>query len=229
MSKVTNEPPHKTDIADKKKPREWPNAGEPGSYQIATKAGKTIISPGDVLTFDQYITGYGNIMTGKIQCYISSDVFLGESSYVESGLSPNDHDIEWGRDKNLITDDGFRLSLQGISIDEKPEWGDSTMFVDASPNINSVLTETKRLKAPFTYSLATKKNAASGMHYIDFYLTYFNGREWITNKERVDFKIKNFFERHNKSITWLAIIASVTALLRLAVIPAAQWLYCILL
>lgn len=215
-------PPRKTyDFSKMASPREHKNSEAPGSYKIASLISETVISPGQELRFEQYITGYGEIKGAKIQCYISSDVFDATKSSVECGIGLKDgKNLYWGKEKKNIDGDGFRMSLEGIS-DEK--WEQNTLFIDASERINSVLTEVRLNNAPYQYRLTTKNKVKSGVHYIDFYLTYFNGREWITNKERVEFKIKNFFEKHNKSISWLAIVASSLAIVRLAVIPFAQW------
>lgn len=218
--------PHRTyDFSKMKKPREHANSDAPGSYKIASLIGDTVINPGGALSFAQYITGYGEIDGAKIQCYISSDVFDSNNSSVECSIGlEGGKNMIWGKDKKNIEGDGFRMSLEGIS---HPAWGKATVFVDASETINSVLTEMRLKSPPFRYSLTTKKKVKSGVHYIDFYLTYFNGREWVTNKERIEFKVRNFFEKHNKLISWLAIIASSLAIIRLAVIPFLQWLVCI--
>ncbi|NMY04588.1 hypothetical protein HBO12_16640 [Pseudomonas sp. WS 5059] len=205
-----------------KSPRLHANSEAPGSYRIATLISETVINAGATLTFEQYISGYGEISGAKIQCYISSDIFSSETSLVRCSLATeNEQHIVWGSIEQRIEGSGFRMALEGV---HPPHWGKSTIFVDASERINSVITEMHYKNPPFTYILSTKKKIKSGVHYIDFYLTFFNGREWVTNKERVEFKIRNFFEKHNKAISWLAIVASALAIIRLAAVPCVEWL-----
>lgn len=222
MIEGMNAPEGNIALDKKLKPREHAFADAPGCYAIATLTAETIINPGSRLNFEQYVTGYGMIKGCKIQCYISSNVFDSEDAFVDCSIGPNDNkQIVWGKQRLRVENSGFRMAFEGLRT---AKWGEeSTVFIDASSKINSVLTELKLEKAPLTFSLKTQNSIKSGTHYIDFYMTYFNGREWITNSDRVEFKVRNFFERHNKSITWLAITASLLAIIRLAVVPATQW------
>lgn len=202
--------------------RKAPNGDKPGSYQIATRSGKTTINAGDTLQFEQFVTGYGNIKTAKIQAYISTDAFDLEKSYILSSLVKTDTEtgftLSWGNQKDELTETGFTCLLAGIST---PEDDESTMIFDASPTSNEsiLMSEKKAGHAPFEYHLQSKKNLSPGDHYIDFYLTFFNGEKWITSKERVSFKIRNVFERHAKTISALAVIASLSGIVRLVLIP----------
>ncbi|NMY32876.1 hypothetical protein HBR94_15365 [Pseudomonas sp. WS 5412] len=209
-------------FAKMKSPRSHANSEAPGSYNIATTISKTVINAGEKLTFEQYITGYGEISDAKIQCYISSDIFSSETSLVKCGLGlENEKDLAWGNTEQSIEGDGFRMTLDAISVSH---WDKSTVFVDASERMNSVITEMRYKNPPFTYILNTKKKAKSGIHYIDFYLTFFNGREWITNKERVEFKIRNLFEKYTTPISGLAIVASVSAIAKIILMPIGKWI-----
>ncbi|PIB40351.1 hypothetical protein AOA59_28030 [Pseudomonas sp. 2822-15] len=213
-------------LGNRKTPRSFKNCDAPGRYSLATLVGETILNPGDALVFEQFITGYGEGLDIKIQCYISSNVFDNSEAHVLLELGDGgDGKAQWGVKKENIIDDGFRIYPNQYTFDKGTDRERSTIFVDGSERINSVLSEIRLDRAPFTYNLKTKKNIKSGIHYIDFYMTYYNGKEWILNKERVEFKIRNFFERHNKLISWLAITASILAIIRLALIPALQFLY----
>lgn len=198
------------------------NGDKPGSYQLATRSGKTTINSGEILEFEQYLTGYGNIQTPKLQAYISTDAFELESSYIRNSLVRTELNgefkLSWGNQKDKLSDTGFTFLMQGISHREGDE---STMLFDAMPMSKNpiLLSEQKLEHAPFEYTLKTKKSLSPGEHYIDFYLTFFNGERWVTSKERVNFKIRNVFERHAKKISALAIIASLSGLIRFIVAP----------
>ena len=201
--------------------RKAENADKPGSYQIATRAAKTTINAGDLLEFEQYITGYGNIRTAKIQTYISTAAFDLERSHIFSSLKPTETEsgfkLSWGNQKDNLHEVGFTCLMAGISASDCNE---STMIFDASDSNEPILlSEQKVERAPFEYTLKTTKTASPGDHYIDFYLTYFNGEKWITSKERVPFRIKNIFERHAKSISALAVATSISGIFRFALIP----------
>ncbi|MCX9150514.1 hypothetical protein [Pseudomonas sp. TB1-B1] len=198
------------------------NGDRPGSYQLATRSGKTTINSGETLEFEQYVTGYGYIQTPKLQAYISTDAFELEKSYILNSLVRTDFEggfkLSWGNQKDKLSPTGFTFLMQGMSCEDGDE---STMIFDAlSMSKNPILLSEQKLDhAPFEYTLKTKKSLSPGEHYIDFYLTFFNGERWVTSKERVSFKIRNIFERHAKKISALAVIASVSGILRFIVAP----------
>lgn len=207
--------------------RKAPNAEKPGSYQIATRTGKTTINAGDTLSFEQYLTGYGNIKTAKLQAYISTDAFDLEESYILSSLMQTNIDggfkLTWGNNKDKLSETGFTCLMAGIQANGDDE---STMVFDASNTSAApiLLCEQKLDHAPFEYSLKTKSALSPGDHYIDFYLTYFSGEKWITSKERVPFKIRNVFEKYAKTISTLALIASASGIIRFVAIPAYDYI-----
>lgn len=198
------------------------NGEKPGSYQLATRSGKATINPGEILAFEQYVTGYGNIQSPKLQGYISTDAFDLDESYILSSLvsvnTENGLILSWGNQKDKLSETGFTFLMAGIAHAPGDE---TTMIFDArrSSKLPILLSEQKVNHAPFEYTLKTKNNLSPGEHYIDFYLTYFNGKKWITSKERVTFKIRNFFERHAKTISTLAIIASISGIIKFIAAP----------
>ncbi|WP_144084428.1 hypothetical protein [Pseudomonas monteilii] len=209
--------------------RAAPNGEKPGSYQLATRIDKQIINPGDTLEFEQYITGYGEIKNSKIQVYISTGAFNLKQSYVTSSLRKDiingDTRYSWGNQRDPLSDIGYTMLPAGITLNSAPELGsamifDAQMFQNNTPSTEPILmSEMKVIKAPFEYHLISKKDITPGDQYIDFYFTYFNGEKWTTNKERVNFKVRNFFERHTTLTTSLAIIASLSAITRFIILP----------
>ncbi|MBJ2182826.1 hypothetical protein JC795_32130 [Pseudomonas veronii] len=208
-------------------PRKGPNAEAKGSYQIATRIGRTSLNPGETLDFEQFITGYGEIRSAKIACYISSEIFNKETSHVTSSLyerenANGENDILWGSEQHNISDIGYTLNLSGIQL---RGWKERTLFIDVDDSTNRVLTEVKLEKAPFEFKLTTLASASPGMHYLDFYLIYFNGSEWVSQKERVAFKINNKFEKNSDMLSMLAALALTVTIIKDGISPVVGILH----
>ncbi|MEE4882398.1 hypothetical protein V2K29_01965 [Pseudomonas alliivorans] len=211
------------------KARHAANADATGAYHIATSINKSVIDPGDEVYIEQYITGYGSIFGAKLQTYISPGSFDMENSSIRSSLKVDGKKLYWGGDIAKLSELGFTCVMAGLSINDQPP----TMFLDLIENDNIsgmpvLITERKMGHAPFEYSLKTRSDIKPGDYYMDFYLTYFNGEKWHCVKERVPFKVRNFFERHSKAVSWLAITATILGILRLAIIPAAMYITCLI-
>lgn len=208
-------------ISDSIRPRNWENFDAPGSYTLASRVSETVINAGDTLKFEQYITGYGEIKKCKIQCYISSDIFDYSCSTLTNSISQTeDFQLYWGADTDNIGEIGFSCMCQGLKA---PKWKEETLFFDTSPGL--LLSEIKATKAPFDYSLKTKPHIKPGNHYIDFYLTYFNGAEWKSSKERVDFRVNNSFEKHSTIISFLAAVALLVTILHDGAAPLFELIH----
>lgn len=191
---------------------------------MATRAGKTIINPGENFKIEQYITGYGHIAQAKLLCYLSSDIFDPQFSYVNHSMK---HDqttgrMTWGNYTSKFNDPGLTLSLKGL---KEVGWEESSMIIDIDNKSNRVTTEAKILNAPLDYNFKTLKSIAPGEHYIDFHFTYYNGEKWIITKEKFAFKVRNFFERHAKAISWLALTATAISIFRFAAVPLVEFAY----
>lgn len=213
-------------IDEMKTPRTWKNAEMPGAYALATRVGETVINAGDNLSFEQYITGYGEISNCKIQCYISSDLFDRDSSsvhhtpYIETQENGS-ITIKWGRETGYVDNAGYNCICMGVKT---ANWKDPTLFFDANePGL--LITELKSGKAPFEYNLKTSKTIRPGSHYIDFYLTYFNGQEWKTSKERLDFRVNNTFEKNSTTLSLLAALALLVTIAHDGIAPAIETIH----
>ncbi|EGQ8080053.1 hypothetical protein G5G45_004515 [Vibrio vulnificus] len=199
-------------------------ADEIGAYHLASRVFSKTINPGDMFEFEQYITGYGDIQSPKIQCYISSEIFDKENSCVVNSIKKDGDQISFGNQSDKIGDEGFTCHLSGVMAEG---WDESTLIFDKSGNSSgskSVFTESKAENAPFHYKLKLKDDVKSGDYSIDFYFTYYDGHRWQCCKESVDFKVRNFFEKHAKVISSLAIIATSLSIIRFGVIPLFNWL-----
>ncbi|MDR8369220.1 hypothetical protein NM213_04750 [Pseudomonas lactis] len=219
-----------------KAPRIFPDAEKPGSYQLATQANESILNPGDTFSFEQYITGYGEISGAKIQCYFSPDAFDHQHSTVDHSINVRElgngiSEHYWGSLTTKIDPQGFAYSLKGLST---PHWETDTLFFDISTKMNGIATERKLGfkdekkvlgKAPFEFNLKTNKKIKPGEHHIDFYFTYFNSWEWICTKERVTFKVNNRFERHATSLSILATIALLVTIFKDGIHPIFEKIF----
>jgi len=105
-------------------------------------------------------------------------------------------------------------------------WNADTQFFDVSSGpIPQIFTETKSVEAPFKYVLKTAKKIKPGMYYLEFVFTYFNGEKWVSSTKNIEFKVQNFLERHAVSIGVLAMVASLSALIRFVFVPTLNSAY----
>jgi hypothetical protein len=199
------------------KPRIGKNSEKSGAYEQCIKLITPVIHQGDMVKLEQYFTGYGEIDGVKIAFYPSSEIFEGDSSFIINGIKKEDGKIMNGGNHHPFTDTGVIMHMQGI---EKSDWKSSTQFFDVSDgDLPQLYTETKQVVAPFQYDLKTKKSVKPGIYGLEFVFTYFNGSCWVSSTKNVEFKVQNFFERYANQIGILAVLASLSALVRFAVIP----------
>jgi len=206
------------------KPRNGKFAERHGSYEQALRVAKSVISPGDLIDIEQYFTGYGEIKSAKTVFYPSDDVFDKEKSHVLVGVKEKEPGlIVFGGQKKNFENTGITFGLMGI---QKEGWDESTLFIDTGDgHPPQVLTETKLDEAPLKYRLTTEKNIKPGIYTIEFCFTYFNGNVWKSSNKSIEFKVQNFFERNDVLIGWIVLAATISALIRFAVIPISSWLW----
>ncbi|WP_332861423.1 hypothetical protein [Janthinobacterium svalbardensis] len=194
-------------------PRGKKNADKVGAYLLASRINSTVVDPGGFFEFEQYITGYGEISSAKLQCYISGDIFeKGDNSFLKNGMGYDGKNIWFGEEIYKFEAEGFACHIAGV-VHEK--WTESTPFVDSEVDGTAgIMTERKYGDAPFHYRLKIKKSVKPGDYRVDVYFTYFNGEKWQCNKETVSFKIRSFFERWSTGLSILGILATGTAIIR---------------
>lgn len=207
-------------------PRSKANAQKPGAYQIATQGANTTLNSGDTLKFKQFITGYGEMSNAKIQAYFSAEVFDETHSSIRQGLIFEEGDgykipVGWGAHVDALDSRGYCALLNGVHFSDYP-YPAYVFDSNTDPSSNRVMTELQGEYAPFEFSLKVKKNASPGVHFIDFYFTYFNGEAWTISKERVEFKITNTFEKHSGTLSLLAAIALIVTILHDGVGPLLE-------
>jgi hypothetical protein len=207
----------------KDKPRTGKYSGKFGAYEQALRIKTPVISPGEKIEIEQYFTGYGEIKSAKGVFYPSDDVFDKKKSYVLVGLKEKEKDLfVFGGERKTFTDTGITFSFAGFI---KDGWDESTLFVDIGEGEPpQILTETKQDNAPFEYHLETNQNIRPGTYFIEFCFTYYNGNVWCSSSKTAEFKVQSFFERHDTLIGLVALAATISALVRFAIIPMASWI-----
>jgi hypothetical protein len=207
----------------KEKPRMGAYADSDGSYEQVLRLLTPVVDPGDDVIVEQLFTGYGEIKHAKLTFYPNDDVFFPDKSYILNGLYEKESNLwVFGKDKHKFENTGVTFGFGGMKTDS---WDESTLFFDVGGDDSlQILTETKQDEAPFKYVLRTKKDLKPGTYSLEYYFTYFNGSSWKSSTRKIDFKVRNFLERHDVLIGSIAIVASISALVRFVVIPLGQWL-----
>jgi hypothetical protein len=206
----------------------YTNAHMNGAYRLASRVSQSSVNPGDPFELEQFITGYGDISGAKIVCFISSDVFDVDESKFYAGvkMTPNIETnktlIEWGGSEYAFKDVGTSYLMPGIPIENSEE---RITFFDVANNTNFISTERKLENAPLDYKLKIKKNAHPGTQYIVFYLTYFNGAEWVCAEEKITFKINNKFEQYSTSLSVLAALALIVTIFHDGIYPMLDYFH----
>lgn len=199
------------------KPRVGKNSDKSGAYQQCIKLITPVIHQGDKVELEHYFTGYGEIDGAKVAFYPSSEIFDDDNSFIINGIKEEGGKILNGGNSHPFTDTGVIIHMQGI---KKNDWKSSTQFFDITDgDLPQLYTEIKNEVAPIKYELTTKKSIKPGIYSLEFVFTYFNGSCWISSSKSIEFKVQNFLERYAIQIGMLAGLASLSALVRFAVIP----------
>lgn len=206
-------------------PRPRPHGADAGSYEQAIRVRRQVLDPGDFLEVEQYFTGYGEITDARFKFFPSTDLFDAKQSTITSGLKQiGSKEFGWGRKtESLATLAGttashadasdLHIELGGLML---PAWKETTSFFDMG---GALATERKIGSAPIQYKLLVRKDVEPGRHYLEFYFTYFDGQKWRTSTgtKKVEFTVRNIFERHQRLIATIGLIGSILGIVRVAV------------
>jgi hypothetical protein len=196
------------------RPRMGDFADRPGRYEPAIRVLRPVINPGETLEVELFITGYGEIGRAKLTFYPSPDTFVERDSRLQFNLEKKEGLIVWAGPHRMFSEVGVVISLSGGYKDTR--WQESTLFFDCSAaSPPQIITETKQINAPFTFSLVTRDHVAPGTYLLQFYLTYFNGTEWCMSSQQASFTIRSLLQRHETAV---AVVASLAA--AATIIPA---------
>jgi len=205
-----------------KHPQNSDNAFSPGNYQIAIKVINPVIDPGELLTMEVYITGYGTIKGCKLSSYPSSDLFDSEHSEIIHGLkiSGDNKIISFGSDRNTNGANGFVISFSGYT---NGLWENNSTFFDVSDgNPPIIMTERRSMSAPVTLNLKSNSYIKPGNYNYSFNLTYYNGVEWKGDKHQIEFTVRNVLQRNEIFIATIGCIAAIATILP-PTIQLGQW------
>lgn len=201
----------------KNRPREGAEADKPGSYEQALVLYGAVISPGETIRIEQFVTGYGEIRLAKLVFYPAREIFDHERSFVSLGIKESGKSLVFGRQRELVKEDGFAVSLLGLRIESSDQWTDSTLIVDAGTNFPAdvqpqIATEMRLEKAPFEYELVTRDDVKPGKYALEFHFTYFNGSAWKTSSKKVEFQVQNWFERNEGLVKTVGLFLAVAGI-----------------
>ena len=103
------------------------------------------------------------------------------------------------------------MSFQGVRTSG---WTRPSSFFDVDNQIPPTIASEMMLneKPPVQYHLRLKKNAKPGEYNVIFNFTYFNGAEWKSAVARVDYKVRNYVQKHELLTTVFGIIAAVATI-----------------
>ena len=204
----------------KESPRMKKYADDRGCYSIIVRTSSDVINPGETLILEIFISGYGVINKPKLVFYPSPNVV--DSDNDESRILfdlpkelPKDRSLYWGSHPEKLHSDGGFLDLsQGIKTGK---WSSPTIFFDMNTenNIDTQISTEMLLggNAPIQIYMKTKEKVLPGLHSIRFLFTYHNGSEWSNSEQTVDFTIRNIFQRNERWIISIGVIAALCAIL----------------
>lgn len=198
------------------KPRNGPHAERTGSYGLAVRLSTTVVDPGETVTLEVYVSGYGEIQASKLVFY-PSPAIVDERSSFRYGLGVKDGESVacFGFQQSPLNSNGNTIDFSGgrlFSGEERP-----TMYFDdaSTGELPQISTEKKTLPtdcAPVQVELVTRPDARPGMYSIQFLFTYFNGSEWANSSETVQFSVRSFYQRYEGKIWILGALATVIAI-----------------
>lgn len=202
--------PARSDFSYGSTPRQGEFADKPGRYEPAIRLQKPVINPGDTLEVEVFITGYGNIGPAKLAFYPSPGTFVERDSRGRISLELVDGVPTWAGPHGMVGDTGVMVTMQeGL---QGEGWSAPTLFFDTTAGRPpQIMTETKHLNAPFTFSLVTRPRVSPGTYLLQFYLTYFNGIKWCVSSQQTSFTIRTLLQRHEVAVAVVASIAAAAA------------------
>ena len=196
-------------------PREGDHAEEIGSYGLAIRLHNSVIDPGDTVEVEIFFSGYGQITSSKLVFYTSPNLIDTDSgmSYILTGLDEEeDRKATWGHQRIPIDPTGTALDMSDSGLALR-NWCKATSYFDVCQTpLPTIATEQKlRGYAPVHLFLKTKKSARPGMHSLQFLYTYYDGRQWRSYSETIQYTLRSFYQRHEMKVWLLGAIAALLA------------------
>ena len=187
------------------------NFDSPGNYELITRTNKTIINSGGIVIVDILITGYGKIPNSKLVFYPSGEILNLSHSKVYANLFMNEsNQLLWGKNEVPLLNEGLTIGMTDVGFNFG-KWDNSTQYFDIthgpSPQISTEAIMNAH-KPPFQFHLKTNEKIKPGTYSLHFGFTYFNSVEWKGSTLKIDFTVRNIFQRYELLISWIASIAA---------------------
>ncbi|SDY39806.1 hypothetical protein [Hymenobacter psychrophilus] len=190
--------------------RRGENGDKTGKYELIARIYDANIDPGDTVVVDIYITGYGQIANSKLALYPPISILADSGSAVSYGFDYQQERVRWGGHTTAVSERGIVLPTAGP--DDEP-WPGYTRFFDVSedpaPRIVTEASQGDNGTAPYTLNLRLSSRAKSGDYNVTLVFTYFNGETWQTSRADPKFAVRNVFERNERVISILGVLAAI--------------------
>lgn len=190
--------------------RRGENGNKTGKYELIARIYDANIDPGDLVVVDIYITGYGRIANSKLALYPPISILADSGSAVSYGLEYRQERVRWGGHTAAVSERGIVLPTLGTS--EEP-WPGYTHFYevgeDPTPHIATESSRGDNGTAPYTLHLQLSPRAKPGRYSTTLVFTYFNGETWQTSRAEPKFAVRNVFERNERTISILGVLAAI--------------------
>jgi hypothetical protein len=185
-----------------------------------------LVSPGEKMTVQLLVSGYGTLYAAKLSSYPSIDVVEASESQVFHSIHEVGNKLFFGAVQMPLNADGFMLDL--CSGGMKPDnWDRPSQFFDVpekgrstsrreSPIIFSEMVHTNKdgnSNSIATMTLQIRRTARPGPHTIAANLTYHNGEGWHSSKIEIQFTVRGFYQRHEGLLWTVGTIIALASIL----------------
>ncbi|NVO85458.1 hypothetical protein [Hymenobacter terrestris] len=190
--------------------RRGENGDKTGKYELIARIYDANIDPGDTVVVDIYITGYGKIANSKLALYPPVSILDDSGSAVSYGFDYGQERVRWGGHTTPISERGIVLPTMESADESGPGY---TRFFDVSddptPSIVTEASEGEGGTAPYTLNMQLSSRAKPGEYKTTLVFTYFNGETWQTSRVDPKFTVRNMFERNERVVSILGILAAI--------------------
>lgn len=211
------------------------NAKENGVYRQVVNANQTKISAGDSLIINYFITGYGYIDFKSSKLYYSSsssEIINSKKSIVKSGLYVNDSLIIYGAydfpfyhigglylNSNVVSTSGaisatyfddfhnaypekkYLVPIKVNKSEKSYQYPGPLVYSEVMMGVGDIT----NYLPPVQFKLHINNDAKPGDYYLSFVLTYFNGKNWMSDRVEIQYTVMEWYERYASQIQWLAL------------------------
>lgn len=194
-------------ILPSESPRNAMYAKFPGHYELSARSLNATVNPGESINIEVFITGYGDIKTGKLfTSFPSKFVEEGDQSFSTTNLlvlDNNTKEIYFSGPKMYAAETGIIIRLFD-NVDKMVAIFDAGLIDNNKKNIKSeiISTEIKIKNAPIELHLKTQNDVLPGNYIIKLYFTYFNGVNWNTSTQNISIEVPSWLKR-NEIYLWV--------------------------